>query len=261
VVSKRDNDGQLLKRKLLSFETVDYSYCPVLDEMMRSRRATGQSGRVFEGLGALSTANNLEVLRNFMMERRPVRSLEVGLSFGGSALTIAASHRDLGHAPNHQHTALDPYQTTTGESGWDSAGLVAIHQAGLAGFVDFRPQHSAIGLAQLVAEKAAFGLIYVDGSHLFDDVFVDAYFAFRLLDHDGVVMFDDSSIDHVAKVLSFVRANWAGWTEEVDLSAFRADGGKSLRYRVGGWFGRRQLRAFRRTGEDSRLWDAPLQPF
>jgi cephalosporin hydroxylase len=228
--------------------------------MVRSRRATGQSGRVFEGLGALSTTNNLGVLRNFMMERRPVRTLEVGLSFGGSALAIAASHRDLGHAPTHQHTALDPYQTVTGEWGWDSAGLVAIEQAGLAAFVDFRSRHSAVGLAQLAAEGAAFGLIYVDGSHFFDDVFVDAYFAFRLLSDEGVAMFDDSSTDHVAKVLSFVRANWGGWIEEVELSAFRPDG-NSLRYQVGGWLGKRQLRAFRRTGKDTRAWDAPLQPF
>jgi hypothetical protein len=213
---------------------------------------------VFEGLGALSTTNNLGILRRFMMERRPVRTLEVGLSFGGSALAISASHRDLGHAPTHQHIAFDPYQT--GEQGWDSAGLVAIEQAGLAAFVDFRPQHSAVGLAQLVGEGAAFGLIYVDGSHFFDDVFVDAYFAFRLLTEEGVVMFDDSSTDHVAKVLSFVRANWSGWTEEVELSALRPDG-NSLRYQVGGWLGKRQLRAFRRTGKDAREWDAPLQPF
>jgi predicted O-methyltransferase YrrM len=41
---------------------------------------------VFEGLGALSTVNNLQVLRALMLERRPRRTLEIGLGFGASAL-------------------------------------------------------------------------------------------------------------------------------------------------------------------------------
>ena len=68
---------------------MDFSFCPVLDELIRTQRSVGQSGRVFEQLGALSTINNLQVLRAMMLERRPVRTLEVGLGYGGSALAIA----------------------------------------------------------------------------------------------------------------------------------------------------------------------------
>jgi len=235
---------------------MDLAFCPALAEMVQSRQAVGQSGRVFEGLGALSTVNNLHVLRACMLYRRPARTLEIGLSFGGSALAIAASHRDIGREPGEQHIALDPFQV----SDWDNAGLAALLRAGLDGYVEFRPHRSDEGLMSLVGEGQTFSLIYIDGSHLFEDVFVDASFAFRVLADDGIVLFDDCTIDHVAKVLSFVRANWCGWTEEVDLSRYRPAGG-SLRYKLGQRMGKLQLRAFRRTGVDTRAWDAPLRRF
>lgn len=234
----------------------DWSFCPVLEDMIRQRRVVGESGRVFDGLGALSTTNNLAVLRALMLERRPQRTLEVGLSYGGSALAIAASHRDLGHTPARQHVALDPFQATD----WDNTGRLALARAGLGEYVDVRLQRSAIGLARLAEDDRRFDLIYIDGSHLFDDVFVDAYFAFRLLGDGGVVLFDDCTIDHIAKVLGFVRANWGEWTREIDLGSYRGDGA-SLRYQLARRLGRVQLRAFERTGHDRREWDAPLRSF
>jgi hypothetical protein len=235
---------------------MDLSFCPVLDEMVRTQRTVGQSGRVFDQLGALSTLNNLQALRGLMLERKPARTLEVGLGFGGSALTIAATHRELGHAPARQHTLLDPFQARD----WDNAALAAIARAGLDGYIDFRPQYSSIALAVLADQGAAFDLIYVDGSHVFEDVFIDAYFGFRMLNRGGVMVFDDCTIDHVAKVLSFVNANWDSWTEELDMSGHRADGG-SLKYQAARRLGKVQLRAFTRTGDDARAWDVPLKRF
>jgi hypothetical protein len=235
---------------------MDFSFCPVLDDMIRTQRTVGQSGRVFEQLGALSTINNLQVIRGLMLERRPARTLEVGLAYGGSALTIAATHRELGHAAAAQHTVFDPFQADD----WDNAALAALERAGLSAYIDFRPQLSSIGLPNAASQGDRFGLIYVDGSHLFEDVFMDACFGFRMLEDGGVILFDDCSIDHVAKVLRFVTANWSGWTSEIDLSAHRADGG-SLKYQAARRLGKVQLRAFTRRGSDTRAWDVPLQRF
>jgi predicted O-methyltransferase YrrM len=191
-----------------------------------------------------------------MVERRPRRTLEIGLAYGGSALVIASSHREAGAPPDHQHCALDPFQA----DGWDNAAVAAIDRAGLSRYVEHRSQFSAIALAELAAAKCAFDLIYVDGSHLFEDVFIDAYFAFRLLNNGGIILFDDCTIDHVAKALKFVTANWSSWTQEVDLSAHRGDG-QSLRYQAARRLGRVQLRGFTRTGSDTRAWDVPLKRF
>ena len=37
-----------------------------------------------------------------------------------------------------------------------------------------------------------FDMIYIDGSHEFDEVFVDAYYSYRLLSPGGIMLLDDS---------------------------------------------------------------------
>lgn len=231
------------------------SFCPKLEEIYRTQRTVGQSGRVFSELGALSTPNNLAVLRAMMMQHRPARTLEVGLSFGASAMAIAASHRDLEAAPQGQHVALDPFQAKV----WDNAALRNLDEAGLGGYVEIREQYSSAALPALVAELREFDLIYVDGSHLFEDVFVDAYYGVRLLSEGGVILFDDCTDPHVAKVISFLQTN-SDWTAELDLSPYRSDGG-SARYKIARRLGRTQLRGFRRTAVEPRAWDAPFRHF
>jgi predicted O-methyltransferase YrrM len=235
---------------------VTLAFCPELDEMYRSRRVTGQSGRVFDNLAALSSPNNLHVLRALMLARKPAATLEVGLSFGGSALTMAASHRDLGHTPAGQHVAIDPYQDVV----WDDCALVTLDKAGVRDFVDVRRQLSSAALPALASEGRRFDLIYVDGSHLFEDVFVDAYFGFQLLSDEGIILFDDCPDAHVTKVLKFVESNWAGLAEPLDLSPFHPDGG-SLRYKMARRMGRTQLRGYRRLVAGPRAWDSPLTNF
>jgi cephalosporin hydroxylase len=232
-------------------------FCPVLTELLQTQRAVGRTGRIYEGLPALSTINNLHTIRQLMHETQASRTLEVGLSFGGSALVFCASHKELGRPPEGQHTVIDPFQTTV----WDYCGLMAIEQAGLTGYLDFREAYSALELPKLVANGARFGLVYVDGSHLFEDVFVDAYFVIRLLIEGGVVAFDDSSNPHIAKVLRFLRTSVPrGALEELDLSHYRKKRDR-FSYRLARYFRKVQLTAFRRIGDVERAWDAPFNSF
>jgi len=140
-----------------------FSFCPQLAELLRTRRLTGQSGKLFEGLGALSSQNVLLALRQLALETQAERTLEVGLSFGGSACVFTSSHRDLHREPQGQHVALDPFQTTV----WDSTGLAVIERAGLSGYLDFRPKFSSLELPAMLERGEKFDLVYVDGSHLF----------------------------------------------------------------------------------------------
>jgi predicted O-methyltransferase YrrM len=222
------------------------SFCPTLAEMLEKQAATGS-------LPAISTVNNLRVIRALMAELAPARTLEIGLSFGGSALAFCASHRELGQAGFARHVAIDPFQSTI----WGDTGLQAVERAGLTPFLDFRAGYSAIELSKLVAGGHRFGLIYIDGSHLFEDVFVDAYFAVRLLQDGGVVLFDDSTDPHIAKVVRFLRRNNAG-LKRLDLSIYRQD---ALKYKVADYLGRTQLTGFKRIGSTERPWDARFVPF
>jgi predicted O-methyltransferase YrrM len=235
----------------------EFAYCPMLRELKQTRRSVGRSGKTFESLVALSSDNNLRTLRRLMCELKPKRTLEVGLSFGGSGLVFTSSHRDNGNPPSRQHIAIDPFQ----DSVWDDCGLVAIEKSDLAGYLDFRKAFSSIELPKLVSEESRFDLIYIDGSHLFEDVFIDAYYSMRLLADGGVVTFDDSSNQHVRKVIRFLRTNCASGLQEIDLGLYRRDDGASLRYRTAKMLGRVQLTGFRRTGKVDRNWDSPYIRF
>lgn len=219
------------------------AFCPTLDELVRTRRAVGRTGRVYDGLPALSTTNNLRTIQRLMAELKPAKTLEIGLSFGGSALAFCAAHEVGG-----QHTAIDPFQTTH----WDSCGLMAIERAGFGVRFTFLDGYSSIELPRLLQSDERFGLIYVDGSHLFEDVFIDAYYGARLLTDGGVILFDDSTDQHVAKVIRFLRSN----TPLVELNC-RND----LRYHIAKMFGKTQLTAFQRNGLVDREYDSTFRKF
>jgi hypothetical protein len=235
----------------------EFAFSPILVQLLESKRAVGKSGKVFEELAAISSVNNLLTLRALMLDVRPSRTLEVGFAFGASTLAFAASHRDLGHSAASQHVALDPFQETV----WDSTGLAAMEAAGLRGYLDYRPASSGLELPKLLACPDRFGLIYVDGLHLFEAVFTDAYYAMRLLDHGGVVTFDDSSDPNVRKVLRFIRANLAEGLSEIDLSQYRSSESNAFVYRLARRMGRTQMTAFRRIGPVEREWNAPFRDF
>jgi hypothetical protein len=230
--------------------------CPALHELQQQGRAVGKNGKVFENLGALSSQNTLKTLHRLMQHFCPSRTLEIGMAFGGSALVFCASHKELGHWPKQQHTVLDPFQTTV----WDSCGLMALERAGLSDFVDFREQTSALALPKMLEAEERFGFVYIDGSHLFEDVFLDTLYVLRLLTMGGVVAFDDSTNPHVAKVLGFLRVSIQGGLEEVDLTPFR-EGRTNLFYRLARRVGKVQLTAFRRIGDVERAWDSPFHSF
>jgi len=235
----------------------EFGFCSVLNEMLQTASTVGRSGKEFKDLGALSTLNNLRVLRSLHLHLRPKRTLEIGLCFGGSCLLFTATHREISGQPTHQHTALDPFQ----KEAWDDAGVVAVERAGLSGYLDFYPRFSNLALPQFIEAGRKFELIYIDGSHLFEDVFVDAYYCARLLADDGVILFDDCRDPHVKKVIKFIRSNLKSSLRELDLSPFRADGGKSLKYRMARFVGQTQLSAFQRAGDLPRPYNAPFTDF
>lgn len=233
----------------------DFGYCPVLAEMLRVGTTPGANGAAINS-GAMATPNGLAVLRNIHLETRAARTLEIGLRTGGSCLVFAQTHADLGHAPTGQHVAMDPFQRETFN---EASGLLAVERAGLSGYLDFREQFSALELPKFVEAKRQFDLIFVDGSHNFEDVFVDAYFSAQLLRDDGVVLFDDAPSPHVAKVLCFIRSNMRHCLHEISLNRYRHR--PSMLYRAIEAASRATLVGFRRIGDFPRYYGYGLKRF
>ena len=103
--------------------------CPMLDEMY-PHAAGGRADRAGSSInvGALSTpSTTCTMLRALMLERRPARTLEVGLELR----RFGADHR---RHPSRARAAcryastssIDPFQGTV----WDNAALAALDRAG-----------------------------------------------------------------------------------------------------------------------------------
>src|SRR5215475_2163326 len=116
------------------------AFCPILDDLYRTGTAIDATGEQRSVTG-LSTRNNLLIIRSLMMALKPSRTIETGLAAGGSALTFAASHRDLGYPPAHQHVAIDPYQRA-----FHHLGKTLISRAGLEQFTEVIEEPSCLAL-------------------------------------------------------------------------------------------------------------------
>ena len=204
----------------------------------------------------MSTLNNIRILRNLHLSLRADRTLETGFRMGGSCLTFLQTHKDLGFPPSHQHVAIDPYQRSPFN---DSSGLLAVERAGLSKFLDFREEYSSMALAQLLKDERKFSLVYIDGSHNFEDVFVDVYFAAQLLTINGVVALDDSCNIAIKKVLTFLRRNLRHCLQELDMTAYHP--APSIKYRIARALKRTNLTAFKKVGELERPYGYRLADF
>lgn len=234
----------------------DFTFCPRLEKLFLEKEVRSTTGKSWH-IGGVSTQNNLVAIRNVMLGLKPAKTLEVGLLFGGSAMVFAASHRDLGRAGEGQHIAIDPFQTTT----WESVGLANLKEANLSSYVRHINDTSALSLPRLVEGGHSINLAYIDGSHLFEDVFVDFYFIGKLLEVGGTVMFDDSSDPHIRKVLRFVKTNFRKTFAPFDLNPYRVNQGRSFKYQLAGLLGKRQLLAFQKVGPSERSWDSRFHNF
>jgi predicted O-methyltransferase YrrM len=226
-----------------------------VSKLLSTERVQGKSGKDFK-VGH-STLNNLRVLNLIFREHKPEKTMEVGLLFGASALLFSSLHNELGRSGIRQHIALDPYQ----DHCWDDVGLLEIEKAGLSDWFELRRSFSSIEMPRMVHAGERFGMIYVDGSHIFENVFIDAYYGSRLLEKDGIILFDDSSDKHVAKVIKFIRKNCAHALLEINLAHYYSQGKARLKYRAGRLIGKCQLTAFRLIGQIDRPWNAKFFEF
>jgi predicted O-methyltransferase YrrM len=201
-----------------------------------------------------STPNNLAVLAHYFEAIKPQRTLEIGLAFGASATLMLAMHERVGSGEHH---AVDPFQRRD----WGGVALKHIEACGLAKRFTLHEEMSALALPKLVQNKAKFGLIYVDGSHLFEEVLIDFYFSNLLLELGGVIAFDDSACGHVAKVVSFIRRTHQGCYQEESPYAITEPRWPKLKQFAATLFDRQQLTVFKKAAEPKRDWDTPFINF
>lgn len=176
-----------------------------------------RSGGDFERVSL--PVSDSDVLRDVLLAEKPGTVIEIGLAYGSSALAIAEALVAAG-SNQANHVILDAYQEHFRGSGW-----AAIAGAGLAGLCSLIQERSQIALPRLLADGFVADAAFVDGSHIFHNVFVDLFYLRELVRPGGLMILDDCGFPSVATAARYFEVN-TGWQPEplpgpTRLCAFR----------------------------------------
>ncbi|MDH5379453.1 MAG: class I SAM-dependent methyltransferase [Cyclobacteriaceae bacterium] len=197
-----------------------------------------------------SNINNLILLQKLILERNIKNTLEIGLAYGGSATLLLHTLKQK-LIDNFSHTAIDPYQ-----SSWmKNYGVKHVDKLGFSNNFKFFENFSELVLPELLSQNKKFDLIYIDGSHLFENVFIDAYYSFQLLNINGILIFDDCADKGVFKAITnFKRINSTS-IKKVDIRKYvKYSRIKNLLYPMASKLGKVQMQVFEKTNDDKKYW-------
>lgn len=143
-----------------------------------------------------------QFIHNWIGERQLRATLEIGLAYGASAVSIMSAYDGV-------HTCIDPFQEQT----YQNIGLKNLETFGYQDRLVYHQDFSHNVLPRLHAEGRKYDFIFIDGSHHFDDMFVDFYYANLLLSQNGYILFHDSWMRSTQLVASYIRHNRSNYTQ------------------------------------------------
>ena len=161
-------------------------------------------------------------------EIKPKEILEIGTCYGFSSLFFLAAVTKNGMG---RVTSIDPYE----EAMWHGIALASVKASGASEKFQHLAERSDRASTDLARQKASFQVIFIDGSHRFDDVLTDFYLFAPLCAENGYIIFDDLWMPSIQSVVAFVRGNRLDFREQATTES--------------------NIAVFKRTSQDSRPWD------
>lgn len=155
------------------------------------------------------SAGEAQALTRWVVRERATRTIEVGLGYGVSALSVCLGLIELGQ-PGARHVVLDPFQAGR----FANCGLQVLEEAGVRSLVEYHEKMSQIALPAFLEAERQFDLAFVDGNHRFDSVFLDLFYLGRLLRRGGIIVLDDYDLPGIRRAASFFLTNLAWRVEE-----------------------------------------------
>jgi predicted O-methyltransferase YrrM len=156
-----------------------------------------------------------EILRDLMTVECPGTVVEIGLAYGSSALAVAEALLRAGTG-KPRHLILDAYQT----SAFARAGWQVLTAAGVDDLCELIEEPSQYALPRLAASGMVADAAFVDGSHIFHNVFVDLYYLNQMIRPNGLVTLDDCAWTSVATAVGYYQ-RYLGWTPQPISKATR----------------------------------------
>jgi predicted O-methyltransferase YrrM len=145
-----------------------------------------------------------DVLRDLLLEEEADVVLEIGLAYSVSALAIAEVLISRGRGRG-AHVIVDAFQDQFHDAGWK-----AIETAGLAELCSLVRERSQLALPRLLGEGLLADAAFVDGSHIFHNVFLDLFYVREIVRPGGLVILDDCEWPPVATAVRYFELN-TGW--------------------------------------------------
>jgi predicted O-methyltransferase YrrM len=165
-------------------------------------------------------ARDADALRDALVAEAVRVVVEIGLAYGSSALAIAEALAIV-RGDATRHVIVDAFQDRFFDSGWNELVL-----AGATVDATLIRERSQVALPRLVADGFVADAAFVDGSHIFHNVFLDLAFVREIVRPGGLVILDDCQWASVATAVDYFEVN-TGWRPEpidddqVRLRAYR----------------------------------------
>lgn len=182
----------------------------LLDEVYRTGIVTTDEGQEFQALPMGVPRPLAETLYQIIRQNNLQQTLEIGMAYGLSSLSICQALRDNGGG---RHTAIDPSQSTE----FKSIGMHNLQKANLADLVDFYELPSHLVLPDLLRQNRTFDFVFIDGMHLFDYFMLDFFYTLRLTSVGGFICMDDINFPAIRTALAFILRNQNKLVSIVDL--------------------------------------------
>jgi predicted O-methyltransferase YrrM len=179
-----------------------------IDRVVSDGRVVAADGSTRDVFPVAIPSREGEALRRWVLQERPVQTIELGLGYGVSTLYICEALRTIAD-PDAHHIALDPNQHTA----FADCALELVADAGASDLVEHRPYPSQLELPRLLEQGDRFDFAFVDGNHRFDAVFVDLVYLAALVRPGGVVFVDDYQMPSTQRAVAFFVTN-RGWVLE-----------------------------------------------
>ena len=135
--------------------------------------------------------NNLEVFNYFISQQtsKNFRYLEVGCFEGLSSYYVLSEYNDV------DATLIDLWQQPNPNSKSLANDFSIVEKNFDLNLSEFKfkkiKNDSVIAMRELFKANQKFNFIYIDGSHNGEDILSDAIEAYKILENDGVIFFDD----------------------------------------------------------------------
>lgn len=164
-----------------------------------------------------------DAIRDILISEEASTVIEIGLAYGSSALAIGEALVTVG-GHRLKHVMIDAFQ----ESAYENAGWEVVRGAGLGDIATLITEPSHLALPRLVSEEFTADAAYVDGSHIFHNVFVDLSFLRFLVRPGGLVIVDDHWWPSVAAAARYFETNlgWQPLAEMDELATVSPDTGE-----------------------------------